>query len=175
MLGLSILLAASFVLTGCFEIQGVHVLHSYGESDTGWYRIKMSRAMMDNGRYGKMLKDLRTWSRPATRSDDDNYYVEDVTGTASMEHFYQTYKCETSPQPGYADCHFAFSLPGDVGDLPGWSINWDVVLQPNMKVLTSNHQRAAREDGRDHLIWCFDGNKTSSANVDFTVRVLKIR
>jgi len=63
----------------------------------------------------------------------------------------------------------------DVGDLPGWSINWDVVLQPNMKVLTSNHQRAAREDGRDHLIWCFDGNKTSSANVDFTVRVLKIR
>jgi hypothetical protein len=42
-----------------------------------------------------------------------------------------------------------------------------------MRVLASNHQRTRREDGRDRLIWFFDGNRVSAASVDFTVRIPK--
>ena len=55
--------------------------------------------------------------------------------------------------------------------MPNWSIDWEVVLQPDMKVIASNHQRTRREDGLDRLIWYFDGNRVSQASVDFTVRI----
>ncbi len=173
---LPILLAACFMLTGCFDIQGVHVLHYYGESDTGSYRIKMSRltySLLDQDKSSDMLKDLRKWSRPLTRAEGDDVYLEDNSGKASMEHFYDNFNCSTSAQPGNMDCRFAFKVPKELADLANWSIDWEVVLQPDMRVLASNHQRTRREDGRDRLIWFFDGNHVSAASVDFTVRIPK--
>ena len=174
-LSLMVLMAASFILTGCFQIEGVHVLHYYGESDSGSYRIKLTRLVVSRNskEYQEMMSELRSWSRPTTRSDDDYFYFEDDSGRASMEHFYQTFDCQASPQPGYMDCHYAFKLPKDLGQLPDWSVDWEVVLQPGMKLISSNHQRTRRENGRDRLIWYFDGNETSSASVDFTVRTPK--
>lgn len=172
-------MAICFFLTGCFEIQGVHVLHYYGESDTGSYRITMNRvtyaALQDNNQYSKMLKDLGTWSRPTTRWDDDFVHLEDNTGKASMEHFYDTFNCVDAPVTGFVDCRFAFNIPKDFGEMPNWSIDWEVVVQPGMRLLSSNHQRTRRADGLDRLIWYFDGNRVSTATVDFTVRTPRAR
>ncbi len=172
-LALSIVLGASFILTGCFDIQGVHVLHYYGQADTGSYRLGISRlaySELDPGKFAKIQSDLRGWSHPTTSSDSDNIYLSDESGTASMEHFYDVSHCENSPQPGYMDCHFAFSVPKELADLPGWSLHWAVVLQPGMSVVRSNHHSVRRESGHDWLVWSFDGNRSSSANVDFTIR-----
>ncbi|HUA57904.1 MAG TPA: hypothetical protein VML19_04070 [Verrucomicrobiae bacterium] len=175
-LSLLVLLAASLILSGCFEVQGVHVMHYYGQPDGGSYRIAISRiaySQMDPNKFAKIQSDLREWSHPTTRSDSDNIYLEDDSGSANMEHFYDTSRCENSAQPGYADCHFAFSVPKDLADLPGWSLNWAVVLQPGMSVIEANNTGTRTVDGHRALVWSFDGNTTSSARVDFTIRTPK--
>lgn len=178
-LKLSVVLFASCFLTGCFEIQGVHVLHYYGESDTGSYRITMNSltyaTLESNNQYSKMLKDLRTWSRPTTRREEDSVHLEDNSGTASMERFYDSFTCKEAPVFGFVDCRFSFNVPKDFGAMPNWSIDWEVVLQPDMKVVSSNHQRTRRANGLDRLIWYFDGNRVSEASVDFTIRTPRAR
>jgi hypothetical protein len=172
-LKISILVIASCMLTGCFDVQGVHVLHYWGDNDTGAYRIKMNSltyALLDNEEYSKMLKNLRSWSRPTTRAADDSVYLEDASGTASMEHFYDSFACKAAPVSGFMDCRFTFNLPKKFGEMPDWSIDWEVVLEPGMRVVSSNHQRTRHESGHDRLIWYFDGNRVSEANVDFTIR-----
>lgn len=90
-----------------------------------------------------------------------------------MEHFYDTSSCKPAPVSGFMDCHFGFTIPRDFAKIPNWSIDWEVVIQPNMRVLSSNHQRTRREGGLDHLLWYFDGNRVSEAEVDLTVRTPK--
>ena len=171
--------AALCTLTGCFQIEAVHYLHRYGDDDAGSYRIKLNRvtydALRSDAKFSEMWKGLRSFSRPVAREDGDFVYLEDTTGRASMERFYDTYDCKAAPVKGYVDCHFAFKINKDVGDLPDWSVDWEVVLQPDMILLSSNHQRARRENGLDHLIWFFDGNRVSEASVDFNVRVLRVQ
>jgi hypothetical protein len=178
MLATSLLAAACLMLTGCFQIQGVHVLHYFGDSDTGSYRISMSRitysAMNGDNSYSDMMKNLRAWSRPMTRFDDDSVHLEDVSGRASMEHFYDLEKCTPAPTGNLMDCHYLFEIPKEVGKLPGWSVDWDVVLQPRMRILSSNHQRTRWEDGAEHLMWYYDGNQVSEGRVEFTVRTPQV-
>lgn len=163
-----------FLLTSCFQIEGVHVLHYYGDSDSGSYRITINRALLNQDKYSDMLDQLKKWSRPKTRSDDDNVIIEDDSGDASMEHFYDTYKCVADlDDSDYVDCRFAFKVPESVGSLAGWSVDWEVVLQPRMIVVRSDHQRTRRVDGMNRLVWYFDGNRESRASVDFTVKVPK--
>jgi len=170
-------LALSCMLTGCFQVQGVHYIHRYGESDDGAYRITMNRltyaALQSDDHYSDLMKQLHSWSRPTTRTEGDSVLLEDNTGNASMEHFYDSYHCSAAPLQGYMDCRFAFKIDKEMGALPDWSIDWEVVLQPDMQVIQSNHQRTRRQNGLDHLIWYYDGNRTSEASVDFTVRVPK--
>jgi hypothetical protein len=92
-----------------------------------------------------------------------------------MEHSYDIYDCTSLGGKAYSDCRFAFTLPKDAAKMPGWSIDWQVVVQPGMSVIASNHQRTRREGGVERLIWSFDGNLVSSANVDFTVRIPRAR
>ena len=163
------------MLTGCFQLEGIHVLHDFGENDTGSYRISMSRqdykALTEEAKFSEIMGDLKKFSRPTARQSGDTVYLEDNTGNASMEHFYETYGCKAAPVRGFDDCHFGFSITEEMGREKGWSIDWEVVMQPDMKLVASNHQRIRRTDGRDHLIWYFDGNRDSNASIDFTVRV----
>ena len=128
-------------------------------------------ALNSDNKYSGMLDQLRKWSRPTTRIDGDSVHLEDTSGKASMEHFYDRYNCKAAPLSGSRDCTFALNIPKELGSMPNWSIDWEVVLQPDMKVIASNHQRTRREDGLDRLIWYFDGNRVSQASVDFTVRI----
>ncbi len=170
---LSVLALTCSLLTGCINIEGVHTLHRYGETDSGAYRLSMSRvtyALMTSDRtHSDMVQRLQRFSRPTTRFDAERAYLEDTSAGAAMEHMYDDYRCTLSVVAGYVDCHFSFSL--DAGATPGWSLDWTVVLQADMKLISSNHHRTRRADGRDHLIGYFDGNRVSSATVDFTVRV----
>ena len=83
-----ILLIASCLLTGCFQIEGVHILHRFGETDTGAYRITMNRltyaALNSDNKYSGMLDQLRKWSRPTTRIDGDSVHLEDTSCKASI-------------------------------------------------------------------------------------------
>lgn len=163
------------LLSGCFQIEGVHVLHYYGENDTGSYRITMNQItyglLTSDKDYADTYRKLKSWSRPVTRYDHDLVHLEDARGTASMEHFYDVYNCKAASISGYMDCRFAFKMPDELAKLQGWSIDWTVVLQPGMRIVSSNHQRTRREDGRDELLWWFDGDQESAASVDFTARV----
>ena len=49
-------------------------------------------------------------------------------------------------------------------------MDWGVVLQTGMRVLVANNHSMRSVNGHDCLMWSFDGNSTSSARVDFTVR-----
>jgi hypothetical protein len=174
-LRVSVLLVACWLLTGCFQLEGVHVLHHYGENDTGSYRIAMSagvyKALTEETKFSEIIGNLKKWSRPTTRRSGDTVYLEDNTGNASMEAFYQTSDCKAATMRGFDDCHFAFKIPDELGKETGWSIDWEVVLQPDMKLISSNHQRKRRTDGLDHLVWYFDGNRDNNASIDFVVRV----
>jgi hypothetical protein len=173
-LRLALVLTGCALLSSCFQIQAVHVLHYYGENDTGGYRIGFKSAMYSmltqNGKLNEILQSLRRWSRPSVRNEGDDVYVEDTTGQASMENFYDTHTCRRVSLD-FSECHFSFTVPPDIGQLVGWSVDWEVVLQPDMTVLSSNHQRIRQVDGLEHLIWFFDGNRDSNASVDFVVRV----
>lgn len=163
-------------LTGCFQIQGVHVLRDYGDSDSGSYRITMSAVtynlLNSNDKYSDEIKQLRSWSRPTTRFDGNLVHIEDTSGTAAMEHAYDSHTCTPSVVRNYMECRFILKLSkDDAAMLPGWAIDWEVVVQPDMRLLVSNHQRIRHENGRDHLIWSFDYNDDSEANIDFTVMV----
>ena len=172
-LTIAMICVACCALTGCFQIEGVHVLHYYGESDSGSYRIGMQRVtyeLLDSDQtYANKLRDLRSWSRPVTRMDGDMVYLEDNSGRASMEHFYDKAGCKAAPVEGYVDCRYVYRK--DFGDMPDWSVDWEVVVQPGMRVLDSNNQRTRHSDGRERLIWYYDGNRERYADVDFTVWV----
>ena len=171
-LQLTAILISFCALTGCIQIDGVHVLHASGD-DTGTYRLTMNgltfAMLSSDSQYAKMMRDLRTWSRPSTQFDD-LAHIQDLSGNASMEHFYREFSCRPAPVAGFTDCHYAFELPEDFAKSMGWSVDWDVVLQPGMKVVDSNHHRRLRRGGQDHLIWYFNGNEESAARVDFTIR-----
>jgi hypothetical protein len=176
-LKIATLAAALCTLTGCFQVEGVHYLHRYGESDAGSYRIKLPQiayeALRNDAKFSEMWKALRSFSRPVAREEGDFVFLEDTTGRASMERFYDTSVCRPASARGYADCHFAFKIDqSSVEGLPGWSIDWEVILQPDMTLLSSNHHRTRRENGLQHLIWSFDSSLASGASVDFNVRVL---
>jgi len=174
---LCVLVVTASLTTACLQIEGVHVLHPYGETDTGGYRIAMNAftygALNGDNTYSDMLAKLRRFSRPTTRFDGDRVYLQDVTSTAAMERMYDTYGCEPAPVAGYMDCRFALAM--NPGDTPGWSLDWDVVVPSGIQVLSSNHHRTRRANGQDHLIWFFDGNRVSSASVAFTIRTPRAR
>jgi hypothetical protein len=172
-----LVVVTSCLATACLNIEGVHVLHPYGESDTGGYRIAMSDAtyllLSGNGGVNDMLSQLRRFSRPSTRFYEGGVSIEDLSSSATMERMYDTYQCQAAPSQGFMDCHFALAIDRG-GEMPGWSIDWDVVLQPGMRIVASNHHRTRRVNNQDHLMWYFDGNRVSSANIDFTIRVPRV-
>lgn len=169
------LLPVCLFLTGCFQFEVVHVVHRMGESDTGAYRLKILKGLVDEDQLDNMVSKFRQWSRPEMRRDSEAVYIEDNTGGAKMEHFYDSYNCQASIYRDRSDCHFAFALPQNVANLAGWSINWEVVLQPDMTLISSNHHQIRRTGGLTHLVWNFDGNRRSDASVDFVVRVPRAR
>src|SRR5579871_1171946 len=106
-LRLAVLLVSCCLMTGCFQLEGVHVLHNYGESDTGSYRIAIPPTAFTrfsaSDDYGRVMRGLRTFSRPSTRKESDIVYVEDNTGRASMEHFYETARCQAVAGTNFED------------------------------------------------------------------------
>ncbi|WP_396225318.1 hypothetical protein [Gemmatimonas sp.] len=165
------LVGCAMLLSGCFHMRARHVLRYYGDSDTGWYQLRFPDGLVEENKLQEMLAKFRKFSRPTARTTGGRTIIEDLSGAASMEYMYDQYKCTDSPQPDFVDCRFVLEVTEEVGRMDGWSLAWEVELQPRMRVLTSNHAAVRREGNRDILVWSFDGNKVSQATVAFVVRV----
>lgn len=161
-------------LCGCFHIQVYHRLARFGNSDSGGWQIYMDNlvyAMFSTSNdFAGFMEKARSFSNPSIRTSGNTTYIEDLSGRASMEHIYDRFNCIDDPQYArYAICTFSASSR-DI-DVPGWSVDWTIDLDPDMQMLESNNQRSRVENGRRQYIWYFDANTGSSFNVAFTVRV----
>lgn len=165
---------AMVALTGCLQMQGVHQVNPHGDSDGGGYAITL-----DTPTYLAMLVDnpnaldsLKRYSRPRTQHQDGKTTISDLSGNAGMEHAYDEFECRPAAgAPGWSDCSFAYRKNGLT--FPGWSVDWAVVLRPEMVVLSSNHHRSSVKNGARILRWQFDGNRLNEFDISFTVRVPK--
>lgn len=166
------------LLAGCFEYTGVHNLNYHGRPDGGGYRFAMdvstyllaAAAARDRGEadpIATLRQRFATYSSPRSRTDDGKIIVEDVSGTARMERAYDSARCA---DVGGARSECRFRLESRGLDIIGWKLVWLVVLRPEMTVVSSNHHTTRIRDGRRELIWTFDGNRTSTVDIDFTVR-----
>ena len=168
------LLVGCFALTatGCLKVEGVHYINHHGDSDRGGYVVSMNSALYLSliADDPKIFDDLYKFSDPSINSSEGTTYISDTSSYAQMEHFYDNFNCV--PTPGYSnwsDC--TFNLSSDNLNFPNWAVDWQVVLQDEMRVLNSNHHRYMTRNGKPTLVWNFDGNRTSSFDVNFTVRV----
>lgn len=158
--------------TGCIEIEGVHYVNYYGLSDSGGYVLSMnsatySLALVDDP---NMFDELYDFSNPSITTRDGRTYLSDTSGYAEMEHFYQNFDCNPTPnRPNWSDCSFGINEKD--WDFPNWSVDWTVVLRNEMELIDSNHHRSTTTKGKPTLVWSFDGNKTSRFDINFTVRV----
>jgi hypothetical protein len=160
------------LLSGCFRLKGAHVVNHYGNSDSGGYSLFISNSLIaSNPEAVKELRDkLQGMSNPRTIYEDDGVYLQDVSGDASMEYFYDNYNCdEATIRYGRIQC--TFSMNSDNLTFTDWLVNWKVFLPSDVKVLSSNHHRVRTEEGITELIWYFDGDVTSSMDIKFTVSV----
>ena len=176
-LKIAVLLVIAIATTGCFKIEVVHRLHPYGATDTGAYRISMNAftygVTQGDGSYAKLLRGLRSFSTPSMRVDDNgDVHIEDVSMLASMEHAYDSYHCVNAPVAGYADCRFVAQF--DFKDVPGWAVDWTVVVPPEMVVLSSGHQRMRTNGLERTLMWHFDATTDRSGTIDFTIRTPRV-
>lgn len=159
-------------LTGCFDMRGVHYVNHKGDSDAGAYSITMETPL-----YIAMMADkpatfdsLKRYSRPRATHRDGRTTIADDSGGATMERAYDRFDCKPSPGlSGWSDCSYSYSNSGLT--FPAWSLDWSVVLHPEMVVLRSNHERRTVRNGVQVLQWYFDGNRVNSFDIDFTVRV----
>ncbi|MEL6987952.1 MAG: hypothetical protein AAGK97_08985 [Bacteroidota bacterium] len=167
-----IAICISLTTTGCFKVEGIHYVNHNGSADSGGYSISMfstfysSLIADDPGTFD----DLYTFSNPSISTRDGETFISDTSGSAKMENFYDSFNCVPAPtDPNWSDCTFQF----DSDDLtfPNWSVNWQVVLHDEMVIINSNHHKYTNTKGNPTLSWYFDGNKTSSFDVSFTVRV----
>jgi hypothetical protein len=167
-------LAPLLFLTGCFQTEVYHKLENHGNSDHGGYRISMAPSVYmmlvsDDG-FSEAMNSLRRFSNPQVSTKGGVTSIEDISGNASMEHFYDQVECVKDPRSfRHAKCTYRWTLTD--ADYYGWSVNWVVALERDMTVLSGNYNRTRQENGAKQLIWLFDGNHTSSAKVEFTVRV----
>jgi hypothetical protein len=158
--------------TGCLEIRGEHTLNGRGEADSGSYVFRM-----DSVAYAALLIDkpdafdgLRRHSRPVTRHRDGWTTLSDTSGTVAMENFYDRVECRPAPAlSGWSDC--TYTMRRNDLTFPAWSLDWQVVLRAEMRLLRSNHHRRGTRDGDTVLAWNFDGNRVNGYDVVFTVRV----
>lgn len=62
-LKIALVIGLCCLLSGCFQIEGVYVLHYYGESDTGSYRLTMNQltytVLTSDKTYAEMYNDLK--------------------------------------------------------------------------------------------------------------------
>ncbi|HSU17367.1 hypothetical protein [Longimicrobium sp.] len=166
------LLVSTVFLCGC-QIEGFHKLERYGNPDRGWYQVSMDNVawsmFVNSSNYGSTISDLHRFSNPTIRTLGDRTYIEDLSGTAQMEHSYDNYTC--SPDPVYSRYMICdYYVVGTDRYQPGWSIKWTVELDPDMQMLSSNHHSTQIVGGRQRYIWYFDGNIVSSFNIHFRVR-----
>lgn len=167
------ILVFPLALTGCFYSNSAHYLNYYGDSDDGGYSIGLDTStylMMiasDENPIPQLLRDLSKFSNPEISTRGDYTYIEDRSG-ASMEYFYDSYKCTNASAPRLVDCRYRIST--DRFDFPGWSFDHKVYLKSNMRVVSSNAHRERTEGGKKVLIWNFNANRHSSIQINFTVR-----
>lgn len=159
-------------LCGC-DVEVYHQLDRYGNSDSGAYRISMTDELyltyMLTSDYDNFIGQAREFSNPVVRSSGGTTFIEDLSGTASMEHIYDDYDCQDDPTSSrYVICEFTAAATELYQ--PGWSIAWTVQLEPDMRMVSSNHHRTRTENGRAQYIWYFDGDRVSAFDVRFRVR-----
>lgn len=166
--------AVSVGLGGCFQLAGYHKLERYGNSDRGGWQLAMEDAtylmFAASDDFGSFMTGARRFSNPNVRSANGVTYIEDVSGRASMEHIYDSFDCWADARSSrHMICEFTTS---DAGlDFAGWAVDWTVELDPDMRMVASNHHRVRTEGGRRQYIWYFDGNRVSAYDIRFRVRV----
>ena len=162
----------SAIVSGCFHTKGVHYVNHYGDSDNGGYIMSMNSGiyLAYIAEHPDGFSGLSKFSRPSITHNEGITYISDKSGNASMENFYDNYKCvPTQNKRGWSDCTFIMNK--DKLDFLGWSFDWNVVLHREMVLLNSNHHRKRVSNGVPTLMWYFDGNRVSEVDVKFTVRV----
>lgn len=161
-------------LTGCLQMQDVHYVSHHGDSDGGGYSITMDTAAYLAMSIDKpaALDGLKRYSRPSTQHQDGRTTIADLSGSANMEHAYESFQCQPAAGlQGWYDCTFSYRQSSLT--FPGWSVNWAAVLPPEMAVLESNHHRSSVKNGGRILQRQCDGNQINAVGFSFIVRVLK--
>lgn len=157
-------------VSGCMQVDGVHVVNRRGETDGGGYVMSMATlvylSMMQE--QPQLLNDLRKFSRPTVEQQGDTTYIADRSGQAGMEKFYDSVDCRWATL-GWSDCTYRMRQTG--WNFPAWSMDWKVVLPKGWAVIDSNHDRRTVTSSEQQLVWHFDGNQVNSFDITFTVRV----
>jgi hypothetical protein len=166
-------LAILGVLCGCARIEVYHKVEHYGNADRGGWQVSMDDFVYDefvrSDHYRQFMSDARSFSNPTVRRSSGTTYIEDLTGTARMEHIYEEFDCW--PDPEYSRYMICEYYAGESGlNYPAWVIDWTVDLEPDMQMLASNHHSARTVNGLRRYTWLFDGSSVSAYEVHYRIR-----